>query len=333
MKKNNITLNINAASDIPKFRQIIDSINHAIAEKKLNHGDVLPSVNFICKEYKLSRDTVFKAYALLKEQGVIESVPNKGYFVSKETRRVFLFLDTFKAYKEVLYGQFNKNLAQNTIADVHFHHYNIDVFRKLVQESVGKYSKYIIMPFDHPEVIEILSELPKENLLLIDWNIGAANDNNVLFQDFGQSVYDALEGATHLISKYKEFILLYPEFTDHPIDTLEFFEQYCRDNKINYSIQRNPDELNVSGEKAFFTVSDRMLGKILEQCKSKKLEPGQDVGILSYNETPMKKFIHRGISVISTDFHQLGSKAAEFASSDMKLKLCVPTSLIIRESL
>ena len=80
--------------NVPKFRQLIDAVNNAIAEKRLNIGDNLPSVNQMCQEYKLSRDTVFKAYSILKDQGVIDSVPNKGYFVAREIRRVFLFLDT-----------------------------------------------------------------------------------------------------------------------------------------------------------------------------------------------------------------------------------------------
>ena len=112
-KENNFKFQLNEAGDVPKFRQLIDSVNYAISENKLSMGDHLPSVNQVCKEYKLSRDTVFKAYSLLKEQGVIDSVPNKGYFVAREIRRVFLFLDTFKAYKEVLYDSFIKNLPEN----------------------------------------------------------------------------------------------------------------------------------------------------------------------------------------------------------------------------
>ncbi|TLX78155.1 GntR family transcriptional regulator [Labilibacter sediminis] len=328
-----VNLSINPNSEIPKFQQLVDKVNNALAENKLHEGDQLPSVNYICQTYKLSRDTVFKAYGHLKELGVIESVPNKGYFIAKEGRKVFLFLDTLKAYKEVLYGEFVKQLNKNTIADVHFHHYNIDVFKKLIQEGKGRYSKYIIMPFEHDKVPEIISMLPSEKTLVIDWNTNIEGFSNKLYQDFGQAVKDALDEANHLLSKYKELVMVYPEFTNHPMVTVDSFNEFCKTNKYTHSILTDSQKLNVKAGHAYFSVSDRMLGEILEQCREKKLEPGKDMGILSYNETPMKKFIYKGISVISTDFKLMGQKAAEFASSDINMDFRVPTKIFFRESL
>jgi len=89
-----------------KFQQLVDAILDSISQNQLKSGEMLPSVNQIMKESQLSRDTVFKAYAELKNRGIVESVPNRGYFVTKNITKVLLFLDTFKAYKEVLYGSF-----------------------------------------------------------------------------------------------------------------------------------------------------------------------------------------------------------------------------------
>jgi len=47
----------------------------------------------------------------------------------------------------------------------------------------------------------------------------------------------------------------------------------------------------------------------------------------------MKKFIYKGISVVSTDFEALGTKAAEFITKDEPMQHYVSTKLIIRESL
>jgi DNA-binding transcriptional regulator YhcF (GntR family) len=324
---------IDSASDIPKFRQLVESVNNAISEKRLSVGDHLPSVNQVCREYKLSRDTVFKAYSLLKEQGVIDSVPNKGYFIAKEIRRVFLFLDTFKAYKEVLYDSFFKNLPKNVIADVHFHHYNPEVFRKQIEESIGKYAKYVVMPFDHPSMSETLTLLPGDKLLLIDWNIYASENSNVLYQDFGQPLLDEFEKALHLIRKYDRLQFVYPEYTNHPYESVEYFKKFCRKHHFQYDILRDSNAFEIEKGVAYISVSDRILGRFLEQTREKNLEPGKDVGFISYNETPMKKFIYRGITVLSTDFRMLGMKAAEFIANDAPMRLCIPTSLRIRESL
>ncbi len=329
----NFKISIDSSSDIPKFRQIIDSVNNAIARNMLQPGDFLPSVNQVCNDYKLSRDTVFKAYSQLKEQGVIESVPNKGYFVAQAMRKVFVFLDTFKAYKEVLYDSFVKNLPHNIIADVNFHHYNIEVFKKLINDSIGKYTKYIVMPFDDDEMADILNLIPADKLLVIDWNIHSGSAQNRLFQDFGKPVYTEMAKISHLLKKYNEIIFLYPEFTKHPYESVEYFKKFCRDRRIKHSVLTVADNFDVKQGKAYFCVSDRMLGRFLTQCRAKKLEPGVDTGIISYNETPMKQFIYKGITVITTDFEMLGKKAAEFVINDSTMNVCVPTKVIIRESL
>ena len=328
-----ISFNINHQSDIPKYQQIVDVINNAIGKNILKKGDVLPSVNRICKINQLSRDTVFKAYSILKENGVIESVPNKGYYVANETKKVLLLLDTFKAYKEVLYHSFINNLPGNIITDVQFHHYNIDNFKTIINNSIGKYYKYIVMNFDDANVPEIISKISNDKLLLIDWNVHSSIENNYLFQDFGKSFSKSLEGATELFRKYKEIHFLYPSFTNHPMETITFFKKYCKTFNFNFKIILDSKKFNIEKNIAYISVSDRMLGLFLEQCRNENFEPGVEVGFLSYNETPMKKFIYKGISVISTNFNELGTKAAEFITKEKPMQSYIETQLTIRESL
>ncbi|UUW11187.1 GntR family transcriptional regulator [Flavobacterium plurextorum] len=324
---------INHDSDIPKYQQLVNGINNAIAENILQKGDLLPSVNSICKTNQLSRDTVFKAYTILKDQKTIDSVPNKGYYVSGETRKVLLVLDTFKAYKEVLYHSVVNNLPDNVIIDVQFHHYNIDVFKTIINNGIGKYYKYVVMNFDHNDIAPTLSAISSDKLLLIDWNIQGDKTNNYVFQDFGKAFYNALIEAVDLFKKYKKIEFVYPDFTNHPYETVEFFKKFCTNFNFQYEIITDPKKFNIEKGIAYISVSDRILGHFLEQCKEKDFEPGKDVGFLSYNETPMKKFIYKGISVVSTDFKEIGTKAAAFITHEEDIQCYVPTKLIIRESL
>ncbi|WP_298878735.1 GntR family transcriptional regulator [uncultured Polaribacter sp.] len=326
-------LTINHNSDIPKYQQLVNAVNNAISENLLQKGDALPSVNNICNTTKLSRDTVFKAYTILKENGIIESVPNKGYYIANETQKVLLLLDTFKAYKEVVYHSFINNISQNTIVDLQFHHYNIDNFKTILNNSKGKYYKYIVMPFDNKEVASTLSDIDNNKLLLIDWSVNSKNHNNYIFQDFGIAFYNTLKNALHVFKKYKKLVFLYPTYTYHPKETLTYFKKYCKEFNLEYEIETNPTKFYVENNVAYLSTSDRMLGSFLEQCRAQDFEPGKDVGFLSYNDTPMKKFIYKGISVISTDFAELGAKAAEFVNQDTTIQHYVPTKLILRESL
>lgn len=328
-----IRINIDNESPVPKFQQLAGEIRNAINNKKLMQGDPLPSVNAIIRASNLSRDTVVKGYNLLKRGGIIESYPQKGYFVSGNTGRVFLFLDTFKAYKEVLYHSFYDNLPQDYAIDLHFHHYDIDVFEKMIDESQGKYSSYIIMNFDHPRVKEIVKKIDPQKLLIIDWNIHAPLEAAYIIQDFGRALYMSLESGIEYLTKYKRFIFVYPNFTYHPEESIVFFKQFCEDSNIEYVVQHDSKKIVPQKGDLFLLVSDRVMAGIFDKSKELNLEIGSDIGIISYNETPMKKYIMQGITVVSTDFEEMGRRAAEFVAGNSNMRTIVPTKLIVRNSI
>jgi DNA-binding transcriptional regulator YhcF (GntR family) len=331
MQKFNFKPNLN--SGVSKVQQLVDALIRSINFKMMREGDPLPSVNDLMKESGLSRDTVFKSYHELKRRGIVEAIPNKGYFVTRSLKQVFLFLDTFKAYKEVLYNSFKQNLPKNTQVDINFHHYNIDLFKSIIHSSNGKFSSYIIMNFNHPEVPEITGEIDPDKLLLIDWPIHAGKDQAKVYQDFGESVYRCLTSGLHLLRRYDEVVCIYPEYTFHPFESVENVNRFCLDNSLNFSILYNIEDLDIRIGKVYLVFEDIDLAAVLEQANRKKFKLREDYGLLSYNDTPMKKFIANGISVISTDFKLMGKKAAEFAAANERTEFLVPTELIIRESL
>ena len=324
---------IDENSNALKFQQLVDALLNAISRNQLKAGEMLPSVNQIMKESNLSRDTVFKAYAELKKRGVVESVPNRGYFVTRKRTRVFLFLDTFKAYKEVLYGSFLKHLPKTISVDLHFHHYNIGLFEKIIDESLGRYSKYIIMNFDNPKIKSIINKIPDDQLLIIDWKIHAKETQSAVYQDFGQQVYNSLKMNLSSISRYKELTFYYPPFTYHPKETIRYLKKFCNDYQIKHNVIYKEEQFNIKREGLYFLVSDRTLASFLDQCAEKGFEPGREVGVISYNETPMKKYVKNGITVISTDFELMGQKAADFVATGKPVQFEVPTVLKLRSSL
>ena len=328
----NFSFTVDNNSNVLKFQQLVDAIVDSISRNQLKQGEMLPSVNQIMKECQLSRDTVFKAYAELKKRGVVESVPNRGYFVTRKITRVLLILDTFKAYKEVLYHSFLNHLPKNISVDLHFHHYNIDVFEKIITESHGKYSSYIVMNFDHPKISGIIDKLPVNQLLLIDWNIHGGEGKSAVYQNFGSAVSDCLETNIERIKKYKEFYFFYPAFTYHPKEAIEHFKNFCGKNNIPHKVILEVEKFKIKKGGLYFLVSDRTLAYFLDQCEQNNFEPGKDVGVISYNDTPMKKYVKNGITVISTDFNLMGQKAAEFVTKGIKMNFEVPTSIKVRSS-
>jgi DNA-binding LacI/PurR family transcriptional regulator len=60
---------------------------------------------------------------------------------------------------------------------------------------------------------------------------------------------------------------------------------------------------------------------------------GKHVGVISYNETPLKKIILNGITTISTDFQMMGEKTAQLILERSMQHIEIPFLLTLRASL
>ena len=127
-------INYDFNSPIPKYRQIINSVQIAIEDKVLVKGSKIPSINQICGEFNFSRDTVLLAFNELKTKGVIFSQPGKGYYVSstsvKQDERIFVVFDELNSFKEDMYNSFLSNLNGKAI-EIYFFIILIIVFLKI----------------------------------------------------------------------------------------------------------------------------------------------------------------------------------------------------------
>jgi DNA-binding LacI/PurR family transcriptional regulator len=72
---------------------------------------------------------------------------------------------------------------------------------------------------------------------------------------------------------------------------------------------------------------------LIEKILSTKLKVGKNVGLISYNETPLKKLILNGITTISTDFQMMGTTAANMVLDDIATQMEIPFYLTLRASL
>ncbi|MFV0593011.1 MAG: GntR family transcriptional regulator [Draconibacterium sp.] len=317
-----------------KLQQLVHSITEAIAKGELKAGDPLPSVNQLSNESGFSRDTVFKAYNILKQRNVVESAPTKGYFVANESYRVFVLLDDFSAFKEQLYQSLRQNLPESYSVDLLFHHYNREVFTQLIESSLGRYSMYVIMNIDHQSMEPILNKIDSNKLLLLDMGNPANDKVNYLLQNFGKSVIDCLELEADRFRKYDELILVYSEKdTPHPGEVVSAVRSFCEKHIIKFSRINRFDSSKLKSGQAYFVIRDSDLVEVIKSCRRSQLELGKQVGIISYNDTPMKEIAGGGITVISTDFEEMGREAATFVKHKHKVGKVLTTSLILRDSL
>jgi GntR family transcriptional regulator len=74
---------IDFKSGKPVYLQLADQVRYAAASGALRPGDPLPSIRPLAEELRVNRNTVAKAYAELESQGVIETAPGKGCFLTE----------------------------------------------------------------------------------------------------------------------------------------------------------------------------------------------------------------------------------------------------------
>jgi GntR family transcriptional regulator len=65
----------------PLYEQLADAIGEQIERGELVPGQILPSEPYLMGEHGLSRGTVRAAIRLLRERGLIVTLPGKGSFV------------------------------------------------------------------------------------------------------------------------------------------------------------------------------------------------------------------------------------------------------------
>lgn len=321
---------------IPKYRQIISSLEKAIEEGKLQRDEKLPSINKVCLAFSLSRDTVLQAYEELKKRGIIYAILGKGYYVKSTEinikQKIFLLFDELNIFKEDIYNSFLENIGNDVQVDIFFHHFNIQMFQKLITESNGKYTKYIIMPTNLPNSAAIIKTLPVNEVFILDQTNDELSDFPAVFQNFVKDIYDALVKGKSLLDNYENLIMIFPGFRE-PLGMKTGFLNFCHDYSFQQEIITEFNDRTISKGEVYIIPSDRDLVSVIEKSKLQNLKLGSDFGIISYNETPLKKVVENGITTISTQFEEMGKILAEMVSQGKKEQIENKSALIIRNSL
>ena len=321
---------------IPKYKQIVTSIEKAIENGKIIKGDRLPSINKLCLEFSLSRDTVLQAYEELKKRGIIYAILGKGYYIKSAEitikQKIFLLFDEFNSFKEDIYNSFLKNIGKDVHIDIYFHHFNIEMFRKLINESNGNYTKYIIMPTNLPYAASVIKTLPAKEVFILDQTNHDLRSFPAVFQNHKKDIYDALlKGKLHL-NKYNKLVLIFPGFRE-PLGMKEGFVNFCHDFTFECLVINEFVDREITIGEVYIIPNDRDLVSVIEKSKLQKLQLGNDFGIISYNETPLKKVVENGITTISTDFEAMGKIVATMLLKGKKDQIENKSDLIIRNSL
>jgi len=342
-------IKIDENSRIPKYQQIIDSIIQNISAGNLVMDEKIPSINMFSEEFYLSRDTVEKAYSILKERNIITSIRGKGFYISRTKLiskvNILFLVNKLSSYKLRIYNHFINSIGGNSHTDLHIYHCDETLFLNLLDKNKSAYDYFIVMPHFKTEnlthvsftdkVLKSLQNIPKDKLILLDNirpNYGVKG--SIIYQDFENDIYSALLEGLPKIKKYKKIILVYPNKSVYPYPRriLHGFKKFCIKYKLDFEVMNEIyDDMILKKGDLFITIEEEDLVNLVKQVRENEYSLGKEIGIISYNETPLKELL--GITVMSTDFKIMGESAANIILNKKQEQKKVPFNFIMRNSL
>jgi DNA-binding transcriptional regulator YhcF (GntR family) len=330
-------IEIDEDSRKPKYLQIVDAVTNNISLGNFEMDAKMPSINSLSEAFYLSRDTVEKAYKILKDRKIIVSVRGKGYYISKtklisKTNILFL-VNKLSSYKLQIYNSFNNNIGANSHTDLQIYHCDESLFLNLLEKNKGAYDYYVIMSHFKSEdlkhitapekVVKAINKISKEKLVILDnINLGLNGGIVEIYQDFENDIYNALLDGFHKIKNYKKVVLVYPEKSIYPYPKriVHGFKKFCIEKALGFEIiDEVVEEIVLKKGDLFITIGEDDLVNLIRQIREDEFELGNEIGVLSYNDTPLKELL--GISVISTDIKAMGATAAQMILNNKKGKV------------
>ncbi|RKD86507.1 GntR family transcriptional regulator [Mangrovibacterium diazotrophicum] len=331
---------IDSESEIPKYLQVEEMILTDIESGIFKHGQRIPSINETSEDLLLSRDTVEKAYTNLRKKGILISVKGKGYYVNKtetgKRLKIALIINKLSNYKRSLYNSFVQTMGSKASIDVFIYHYDITEFESIISENLKHYDYFVILPHFRSETaaaVPVIRQIPKEKVLIVDRYWDELKEYPVVYQEYDKDIQSALREAHKLLKKYQKLNLAFPQSEYYSTNIKKGFTHFCQLHQFDFSIIDNITEDDIRQNEAYVLVSDNDLYMFIKCLKSRKWKAGADVGVISYNENPVKELLCDGISTISTNHDEIGRKAAEMILAKDFKQIKSPFEFIQRNSL
>ena len=335
------SIQISEFSSTPKYLQLADAVMEGVRKNQLKQGDILPSINEVSVYFDISRDTVEKGYRHLKSLDIVSSTPGKGYFVAKSDvmskQKIALFLNKLSAHKKIIYDAFARELGEQASLDLFVYNSDMTHLRSLLLNLTKQYDHYVVFPHfreGSDQAPEVLKLIPTDKLMLLGKLIdGLEGSFDAVYENYEKDIYEALEKMLTPLSKYRTLKLVFPDQSDYPKAIIKGFYRFCQQYAFDHLLVGELAAEVLKKGTCYILLAEDDLVRILEKSIAKNFHVGEDLGIISYNETPLKKFILNGIATISTDFEFMGKSAAQIIKQHKKEQRANPFYVNVRSSL
>lgn len=83
-----MNINLDYKSRVPIYEQIVNEVERYVALKILKPLEQMPSIRDLACQLGINPNTVKKAYSILEEKSVIQTISTKGTFIADKVSKV-----------------------------------------------------------------------------------------------------------------------------------------------------------------------------------------------------------------------------------------------------
>ena len=221
-------------------------------------------------------------------------------------------------------------LDNNAEITICLHEQNVDMLEYFLNENLDNFDYYVITPhfpldtLTQKKVCSLLRKIPNRKLLMLDnWMKQIHGNYGAVYQDWESDTAKGLSEGLDTLKDYKRINVitlpssLYSKFIRTGV------ERFCDENGIKVRFADKVSRDMVQKGEVYLLLTgqyDLDLIELVRIAKEKKLEVGKDIGLISYNESPLCEIILNGLTTVSTDFAQMGHLAGEMILSHTMTK-------------
>jgi hypothetical protein len=172
-----------------------------------------------------------------------------------------------------------------------------------------------------------------EKLILLDNKIDKLGEIACVYQDFESDIFSALIELDLHLKKYRFIKLIFPKESYLPEGIKTGFLKFCSEFDYGYGIVEDAVNEKIEKNTVYINVDENDLIHLIKQVNGSDFIIGEDIGIISYNDSSLKEVLLDGITVISTDFDLLGEQAAFMILRNEKEQIRNRFDIFLRNSL
>lgn len=318
-----VPFKLDQSGGVPVYKQLIRQFESLIKSGSLKSGELVPSMNELSQELDISKETVKKAYSILRDRGYLEPHQGKGFYIKETdgTKRttVLILFDKMSIYKQTILNTFLSCVGENVEATILIHNQSLDLYEYYLNLYLDQFDYYIVTPhFDlspesQKEMLRLTSLIPNRKLIVLDYlPTGLRGNFGAVYQDFENDAYDGLFDGLQKFMKNKTLDVVTLPTSLYGEMIRKAVERFCKDNGIEVRSHTKPPK-TIQKNSTYLLLSSQMdsgISDLADNISANHLRIGKDVFIISYNEFPFNKVILGGLTTISTDFDQMGRLAA-----------------------